>query len=333
MSRVLVTGGGGFVGQALCKALREAGHQVRALQRSAVPALQQLGVETVAADISDTDRVVAACQDVDSVFHVAAKAGAWGPYEDYHRANVLGTENVLVGCRQAGVRFLVYTSTPSVVHAGGDLAGVNESAPYAEHFQAPYPQTKAIAEQAVLAAGGNLRRVALRPHLVWGPGDNHLLPRVVERARQGKLAFIGAADKLIDVTYVDNAVDAHLQAWLELQGEGRCDGRAYFISDGQPIAIKTMINRMLQAAGLDPVNRHVPLPLARMLAPLVETAWRTLRLRGEPMLTRFVVDQFATAHWYDIGAAQRDFGYAPKVDLEQGMRRLQDSLAAAAPTS
>ena len=130
-----------------------------------------------------------------------------------------------------------------------------------------------------------------------------------------------------------NAVDAHLQAWLELQGEGRCDGRAYFISDGQPIAMKTMINRMLQAAGLDPVNRHVPLSLARMLAPLVETAWRSLRLRGEPMLTRFVVDQFATAHWYDIGAAQRDFGYAPKVDLEQGMRRLQDSLAAAAPTS
>lgn len=328
MSEVLVTGGGGFVGGALCRALRKQGHQVRALQRSAVPQLAEIGVDCVSADLADRNAVVAACAGMDAVFHVAAKAGAWGDYAEYHRANVVGTENVLAGCAQAGVRDLIYTSTPSVVHAGGDLAGVDESTPYAEHFLTAYPQTKTIAEKAVLAANGTaLRCVALRPHLVWGPGDNHLLPRLVQRARAGKLAFIGPADKLIDVTYIDNAAAAHMLAWQELQGQERCAGKAYFISDGQPIAMKAMINRMLGAAGIPAVERHVPLALARMLAPLVETLWRTLRLRGEPMLTRFVVDQFATAHWYDISAAQRDFGYVPQVTLEQGMQQLQAALS------
>ncbi len=328
MSHVLVTGGGGFVGGGLCRALREQGHQVRALQRSLSPALTELGVEVISADIADAAAVCAACAGIDSVFHVAAKAGAWGAYEDYHRANVVGTQNVLAGCRAESVRWLVYTSTPSVVHAGDDLAGVDESAPYAEHFQAPYPQTKSIAEQAVLKAHGtDLACVALRPHLVWGPGDNHLLPRMVQRARAGKLAFLGPADKLIDVTYIDNAVDAHLLAWAGLKSGADCGGKAYFISDGQPIAMKTMVNRLLQAAGIDPVNRHVPLALARVMAPIVETLWRGLRLKGEPMLTKFVVDQFATAHWYDIGAAERDFGYVPNVDLEQGMRALAAHLA------
>lgn len=328
MSHVLVTGGGGFVGGGLCRALREQGHQVRALQRSPSAALTELGVEVISADIADPAAVRAACASVDSVFHVAAKAGAWGPYEEYHRANVIGTENVLQGCRAEAVRWLVYTSTPSVVHAGGDLAGVDESAPYAEHFQAPYPQTKAIAERAVLQAhGADLACVALRPHLVWGPGDNHLLPRMVQRARAGKLAFLGPADKLIDVTYIDNAVAAHLLAWAGLKSGADCGGKAYFISDGQPIAMKTMVNRLLQAAGLEPVNRHIPLALARVLAPLVEGLWRILSLRGEPMLTRFVVDQFATAHWYDISAAQRDFGYQPQIGLEEGMQRLNKRLS------
>jgi len=328
MNRVLVTGGGGFVGGALCRALRSQGHQVRALQRSPSPALSEIGVDVHCADIADTAAVRAACVGVDSVFHVAAKAGAWGPYEDYHRANVLGTENVLEACRAEQVRWLVYTSTPSVVHAGGDLAGVDESTPYAEHFQAPYPQTKTIAERAVLKAHGDtLGCVALRPHLVWGPGDNHLLPRMVQRARAGKLAFLGPADKLIDVTYIANAVDAHLLAWEGLKSGADCAGRAYFISDGQPIAMKAMVNRLLQAAGLEPVNRHIPLGLARAMAPVVEWIWRGLRLRGEPMLTRFVVDQFATAHWYDISAAKRDFGYVPKIDLERGMATLRAHLA------
>jgi nucleoside-diphosphate-sugar epimerase len=324
VSAVLVTGGSGFLGLALCRALRDQGVTVRSLQRRASTALEAIGVTQHLAELHDTAAVSAAAEGVEAIFHVAAKAGAWGPEADYHRANVLGTRAVLQACRQHGVARLIHTSTPSVVHAGGDLAGADESMPFPDHYQAAYPRTKAIAEREVLAANGlQLATVALRPHLIWGPGDNHLLPRMIERARAGKLAFIGAGDKLIDVTYIDNAVDAQLAAWRSLAPGAACAGRAYFISDGAPIALKAMVNRLLATADIAPVQRHVPLPLARLLAPLVETAWRLLRLRGEPMLTRFLVEQFSTAHWYDISAARRDLGYTPTVGLEAGLARLR----------
>lgn len=324
MSAVLVTGGSGFLGLALCRALRDQGVTVRSLQRRASTALEAIGVTQHLAELHDTAAVSAAAEGVEAIFHVAAKAGAWGPEADYHRANVLGTRAVLQACRQHGVARLIHTSTPSVVHAGGDLAGVDESMPFPDHYQAAYPRTKAIAEREVLAANGlQLATVALRPHLIWGPGDNHLLPRMIERARAGKLAFIGAGDKLIDVTYIDNAVDAQLAAWRSLAPGAACAGRAYFISDGAPIALKAMVNRLLATADIAPVQRQRNMTLARLLAPLVETAWRLLRLRGEPMLTRFLVEQFSTAHWYDISAARRDLGYTPTVGLEAGLARLR----------
>jgi nucleoside-diphosphate-sugar epimerase len=324
VSTILVTGGSGFLGLALCRALLDQGITVRSLQRQHSAALAALGVTQHLAQLHDDRAVSKAAEGVDAIFHVAAKAGAWGPEADYYQANVLGTRAVLQACHQHGIARLIHTSTPSVVHAGGDLAGVDESQPYPEHFHAAYPRTKAIAEREVLAANGPaLATVALRPHLIWGPGDNHLLPRMIERARAGRLAFIGAGDKLIDVTYIDNAVAAHLAAWRALAPDAACAGRAYFISDGAPIALKEMVNRLLATAGIAAVDRHVPLALARLLAPLVETGWRLLRLRGEPMLTRFLVEQFSTAHWYDIGAARRDLGYAPKVDLEAGLAQLR----------
>ena len=324
MSTVLVTGGSGFLGLALCRALRAQGVAVRSLQRKRSAALEELGVSQHLAELHDAQAVSAAAAGVETIFHVAAKAGAWGPEADYQRANVLGTQAVLQACREHGVARLVYTSTPSVVHAGGDLAGVDESVPYPDHFQAAYPRTKAIAEREVLAANSpELATVALRPHLIWGPGDNHLLPRMIERARAGKLAFIGAGDNLIDVTYIDNAVAAHLAAWRALAPDAACAGRAYFISDGAPIALKDMVNRLLATADIAPVHKHVPLALARLLAPLVEGAWRLLPLRGEPMLTRFLVEQFSTAHWYDISGARRDLGYVPMVSLEEGLARLR----------
>ncbi len=324
MSTVLVTGGSGFLGLALCRALRAQGVAVRSLQRKRSAALEELGVSQHLAELHDAQAVSTAAAGVETIFHVAAKAGAWGPETDYQRANVLGTRAVLQACREHGVARLVYTSTPSVVHAGGDLAGVDESVPYPDHFQAAYPRTKAIAEREVLAANSpELATVALRPHLIWGPGDNHLLPRMIERARAGKLAFIGAGDNLIDVTYIDNAVAAHLAAWRALAPDAACAGRAYFISDGAPIALKDMVNRLLATADIAPVHKHVPLALARLLAPLVEGAWRLLRLRGEPMLTRFLVEQFSTAHWYDISGARRDLGYVPMVSLEEGLARLR----------
>lgn len=322
--RTLVTGGGGFLGGAICKALLAQGHEVVSLQRSPAPELDALGVHVRRGDIGDAPTVVQAASGCELIFHVAAKAGHWGTWADYHRANVEGTRNVLAACARHGIGRLVYTSTPSVVHAGGDLEGVDERQPLAEHFHAHYPATKAIAETDVRNANGPaLATVALRPHLIWGPGDNHLLPRIIARARAGRLRFIGAPGKRIDTTYIDNAVDAHLRAAEALHPGAALAGKAYFISNGEPIPTEDMINRLLAAAGIAPVHARMPYPLAYAVGALMELAWGGLRLRGEPLMTRFLAKQLSTAHWYDISAAQRDFGYRPQVTLEQGLALLR----------
>lgn len=321
--RALVTGAGGFLGGAIARALLAQGHAVVALQRGDAPALRALGAVVCRADLGDADAVLAAAAGCDVVFHVAAKAGHWGTLAEYQRANVDGTAHVLSACRQQGIGRLVYTSTPSVVHSGGDLEGVDERVPYATRFLAHYPATKAIAEQKVLAANGpTLATVALRPHLIWGPGDNHLFPRIVERARAGRLRFIGKPGKRIDTTYIDNAVDAHLQAAATLAPGAPQAGRAYFISNGEPLTTEDMINRMLACVGLPPVHARIPFALAYAVGALMEAAWTVLPLPGEPLMTRFVADHLATAHWYDISAARRDFGYVPQVSMDQGFARL-----------
>jgi nucleoside-diphosphate-sugar epimerase len=237
---------------------------------------------------------------------------------------------VLAACRRHGIPHLVHTSTPSVVSCGEDLEGVDESRPIARRFLAHYPATKALAEQAVRAADSpSLRTIALRPHLVWGPGDAHLLPRLVARRRAGRLRRItlaGAAEKRIDTTYIDDAARAHLLAADALRGAlpGRVGGRAYFISSGRPIGVWTMIDRLLAAAGLPPVEGRVSPRRARLAGAVLETLFHLLRIRQEPPLTRWVALELSTAHWFDIGAARRDLGYEPQVDLETGMARLQE---------
>ncbi len=323
----LVTGGGGFLGLAIVRALRARGDTVRSLSRQDHPALRELGAEHVRGDIADTSVVSAAARGCDIIFHVAAKAGLWGAYEDYHRANVLGTENVLAACRAHGIRRLVHTSSPSVVFDGRDMAGVDEAMPYPPHFEAHYPHTKALAEQLVLKANSpTLATVALRPHLIWGPGDNHLLPRLIARAKAGQLRRIGTQSKLVDSVFIENAADAHLLAADVLAPAATCAGKAYFISNGEPVELWDMVNRMLAAAGLPPVTRSVPVPVAMALAWGFETFSRVTGSEREPRLTRFVVREMSTAHWFDISAAKRDFGYVPKVTTEEGLRRLAEHL-------
>jgi 2-alkyl-3-oxoalkanoate reductase len=297
------------------------------LQRSPAPELEALGIEVRRGDIADPVAVRDAAAACDVVFHVAAKAGHWGPYAEYHAANVLGTQAVIDACLAHGIARLVHTSTPSVVHAGGDLEGIDESAPVATRFHAHYPATKAEAERRVLAANGaNLSTVALRPHLIWGPGDRHLLPRIVARAKAGRLRFVGPPGKRIDTTWIENAVDAHLAAADGLLPGAAQAGRAYFISNGEPIASEDMINRLLDCAGLPPEHRRIPYPVAFVVGALMEAAWTLLPLRGEPLMTRFLAEQLSTAHWYDISAAARDFGWRPRVSLEEGFGRLKRSL-------
>ncbi len=329
MSRSLVTGGSGFLGGAICRRLREQGKHVVALQRSAAPALEAIGVEVVQGDLADLSSVARAAQGCDQVFHVAAKAGHWGPYAQYHAANVTGTENVIRACRTNGIARLVYTSTPSVVHAGHDLEGVDESVRYAARYLAHYPYTKMQAERIVLIENApDFATVALRPHLIWGPGDQHLLPRIVARAKAGRLKFIGAKGKRIDTTYIDNAVDAHLLAAQHLFPGSDHSGRAYFISNGEPMAIEDVINGLLACAGLPPVHARMPFSLAYGAGWLLEQIYSKLNLKGEPLMTRFVAEHLASAHWYNISAAERDFGYVPRVSMAEGFARLKASLEA-----
>jgi 2-alkyl-3-oxoalkanoate reductase len=323
--KVLVTGGTGFLGGAVCRRLAARGDTVTSLARSRSAALDALGVRQVAGDVTSLDALLAALPGHDAVVHVAAKPGAWGALDEFYAANVTGTDNVIAACNLSGVRRLVHTSTPSVVHAGRDLEGVDESAPVATHFKAHYPATKAIAERHVLAANSpELATVALRPHLIWGPGDNHLLPRLVARARAGRLRFIGKVSKPIDTTYIDNAAQAHLDALDRLAPGAPCAGRAYFISQGQPQPLDQVVNALLRAVGLPPETRRVPFGVAYAAGAVLEAVYGVLRLEAEPPMTRFVAEQLATAHWYDISAARRDLGYAPTVSTGDGLGRLAE---------
>ena len=324
--KALVTGGGGFLGQAIVRGLRKRGAEIRSFSRRTHDNLDALGVDQQKGDLADAASVSSAVEGCDVVFHVAAKPGIWGDYEEYHRPNVIGTQNVIAACRMHGVRQLVYTSSPSVVFDGHDMEGTDESAPYPASFEAHYPKTKAMAEQLVRAANDRqLATVSLRPHLIWGPGDNHLLPRLVARARAGQLARIGSRPNLIDTVHVDNAADAHLLAAERLFPGSPIAGKVYFISQGEPVPMWEMVNRLLLAAGAPPVTRTVPVWLALALAWGFETAHRMTGSSREPRLTRFVVHELSTAHWFDISAARRDLGYSPAISIAEGLELLRNA--------
>jgi nucleoside-diphosphate-sugar epimerase len=276
--------------------------------------------------------------------------GVWGPASDFFKVNVGGTTNVLAACRAAGVPRLVYTSSPSVVYNGGDLRGVNESAPLCAEAPCAYPTSKAAAERLVTTAHSpELATVSLRPHLVWGPGDKNVVPRVLALARSGRLRIIGPGTNRVDCTHISNVVDAHLLAERKLcqatawtstglaaasNGAGESEisnfksqmppagGRAYFITNGEPVRLWDWINQLLRGVGQPEIKKHVSLHLAYAAGGVLETLWRTLPLKGEPPMTRFVAKEMATDHWFDIAAARRDLGYQPRVSMAEGTAEL-----------
>jgi len=327
--KILVTGGGGFLGQALCRGLVERGHRVVSFNRGRYPALDALGVEQIQGDLGEREAVIAAARGCEAVFHNAAKAGAWGPYAEYHRANVLGTDHVIAACRTHGIGRLVYTSTPSVTHRATHpvAGGTAETVPYGERLKAPYAATKLVAERAVLAANdASLATVALRPRLIWGPGDNQLLPRLVARAKAGRLRLVGNGENLIDTTYIDNAAQAHFDAFAHLAPGAACAGRAYFISNGEPKTLRETLNGLLAAVGAPTVQKTIPFRLAYAIGAVCEGLWHALPLQGEPPMTRFLAEQLATTHWYSMEPARRDFGYVPKVSFAEGLERLRAAM-------
>ncbi len=321
--RTLVTGAGGFLGRYIVELLLERGDHVRGFARGRYPELTTLGVEMIAGDIRDANQVADACRGVDAVFHVAAVAGIWGSWRHYYQINTEGTRNVVAGCRQHHVPKLVFSSSPSVTFDGTEQCGVDERAPYPKTWLCHYPHTKALAEQHVLEAHGtDLATCALRPHLIWGPRDQHLIPRVVRRAQRGQLRQVGDGTNLVDMVYVENAARAHLQAADALSLESAVGGKPYFLSQGKPVNCWDWIHEILAIYGLPKLQKSVSFRLAWRMGHALEQAHRLLRIHREPRMTRFLAAQLATSHYFDISAARHDFGYSPTVSTEEGMARL-----------
>jgi len=325
--KALVTGGGGFLGLYIVEQLLDAGWQVRVLCRGDYPRLRELGVEVQHADLRDRAAVIAACCGIDAVFHAAAVPGIHGPWELFHGINTLGTEHILAGCREHRVSKLIYTSSPSVVFDGEDHLDADESLPYPTRWLSYYPHSKALAEQAVLRASDEtLATCALRPHLIWGPRDTQLIPRLIARARAGRLRLVGDGRNLISMAYVENVAAAHLQAAAHLAPGSAVAGQAYFINEPQPVPCGDWINTLLSLTGLPPVRKHISAAAAYRIGAVLEGVFTLLRLKSEPPMTRFLARQLSRSHTYRIEKAQRAFGYMPLVSVNEGLKRLQADL-------
>ncbi|TNE48455.1 MAG: NAD-dependent epimerase/dehydratase family protein [Deltaproteobacteria bacterium] len=323
----LVTGGGGFLGKAIIRRLLDRGTHVKSFARSDYPELREMGVEVIRGDLTRADEVMTAVEGCDVVFHVAAKVGVWGKYEDFHNINVNGTQNIIDACLAHRVSRLVYTSSPSAVFDGTHMEGVDESVPYPapDKYLTHYPKTKAAAERLVKAAASReLRTAILRPHLIWGPNDPHLVARIIDRA--SSLRIVGDGQNTIDTVYVDNAADAHILAADALTEKPEISGRAYFITQGEPINAWEMINKILAAGGKPPIQKSISYKAAYRVGAVLEFVYGTLGLKKEPRMTRFVAGELAKSHWFSIDAARNDLGYNPSVSTEEGLRRLKESL-------
>jgi 2-alkyl-3-oxoalkanoate reductase len=323
--RALVTGGGGFLGSGITKALLNKGNEVSVMGRGRYPHLPA-SVNRLQGDIRNSDFVNSSLENIDTVFHTAAIPGIWG--QNFFSINVQGTENIISACQKKSVRQLIFTSSPSVVFGNTSLEGVDESIPYPEKYLCDYPRTKALAEEMVLKANDtNLATVAIRPHLIWGPGDPHLVPRLLEKAHKNKLVQVGDGKNKVDIIYIDNAVSAHLLACEALKVDANISGKAYFVSDGEPVVLWDWINELLGRMGRLNVSRKISYKNAMILGTFLEGAYGLFGIKSEPPMTRFLASQLATSHYFDISRAKRDFAYQPLVSHEEGMKRLIQSLS------
>ncbi len=323
MKKVLVTGGSGFVGLALARCLQNDGVHVVVVARSHSDEVERCGAEMKCGDIRNLDFLVQAGQGCDTIFHTAAKAGIWGSWQDYYETNVEGTANVIAACKKNKIENLVYTSTPSVVFNQNDIEAGDESLPYSSNFLCHYAKTKAMAEKKVLAANSDgLRTTALRPHLIWGPGDTNLIPRLLARGRSGKLKQVGDGDNKVDISYIDNVVQAHVLAAKNLHNNGRAAGKAYFISQGEPVRLWDWINGLFGRLDIPEVTARVPFKRAYRVGAMFEFVYTICRIKQEPLMSRFLAEQLAKSHWFSIKQAKEDFAYNPEISTEEGMTRL-----------
>lgn len=317
---ILVTGAGGFLGRNLAFALQSKGHQVWNFSRHNHPELLDFGVKTICGHLENEAEVLRGFRGMDVVFHVASHVGIWGNYREFYQTNVRGTANVIKACRTHGITKLVYTSTPSVVFDGSDICGADETKPYARKFYNHYSRTKAMAEQMVLRANdASFCTVALRPHQVIGPDDPHLVPRLIDAARRGRLKIVGSGQNLVDVTYIQNAIDAHLLAFEKLSFQSVLAGQAYFIGPERPVVLWDFINEILLRFHLPAVTKKVPEAVAFNMGLCFEYWYKIFKRNSEPPMTRFVALQFSRCHYFSHQKAREDFGYEPRISIEKAL--------------
>ncbi len=316
--KVLVTGGTSLLGGATARLLSERGDDVTVLQRRP----SELGLPEVLGDVNDRAAVDSAMTGADAVVHLAARVGVVGTWEQFERTNVAGTATVLSAARDAGVSRLVFVSSPSVAHSGSSLVGASAGPADPEGAGGHYARSKAMAERLALGeADAGFGVVAIRPHLVWGPGDTQLVGRIVDRARSGRMALVGSGAALVDTTYIDNAAASLVAA---VDRADRLRGHAYVVSNGEPRPIGELITRILSAAGLDAPRLKVPVPIARLGGRLAERWWEYRGLEEDPPMTEFLAEQLSTAHWFDQSETRAALEWYPTVSIDEGFTRLRE---------
>lgn len=321
--KVLVTGAGSLLLGGIARHLAERGDHVVCFQRRTTETTHP-NITMFAGDIRDRGSVTEAASNCDAIIHGAARVGVMGSWEDFHSTNVDGTTNILRAAAEHNISRLVYVSTPSVAHVGHAIEGDIATPATTGRKYAYYAESKALAEILALSANSeNLGVVAIRPHLVWGPGDTQLVGRIVERARQGRLVMVGSGNALVDSTFIDNAISAHIAALDAVTPGSQCAGKAYVISNGEPRTVNELMRQICEAAGVEFSPKHIPAVIARNLGSLVERVWPLIR-KGEPPITRFVAEQLGTAHWFDQRPAYEDFNWKPLVSLDDGFSRLTE---------
>ena len=321
--KILITGGGGFLGSSLAKKLLFLGNEVTILGRQSYPKLKKI-FRCIKADVRDRSSIIKALEGQQIVFHTAAIPGIWGEYKDYYETDVRGTENIIFACNKNNINKLIYTSSPSVVFGKKNIEGADEQIAYPDEYLCHYSKTKAMAEKLVVESNGRngLATVCLRPHLIWGPGDPHLLPRIVERAKNRKLIRVGEGTNLVDMIYIDNAVDAHIKVCERLDLNSPVAGKCYFVSDDKPILLWEWIELVLMQLRLPSITKAISFKSAFLIGIILETFHKIFYLKKEPLMTRFLATQLAKSHYFNISQSKKDFGYKPLVTNEEGIKRL-----------
>ncbi|MCB9092207.1 MAG: NAD-dependent epimerase/dehydratase family protein [Halobacteriovoraceae bacterium] len=324
--KILITGAGGFLGKKICEFLSiEKQFQLLGINRKIYPELYKIGVEQFAVDLRNIEELekVFSENKIEAVIHTAAKAGIWGEFEDYYSINFKGTINLLTLCHKYGVKYFVYTSTPSVVFGRKAIRGASEKVPYASAFLTAYAKTKSLAEKEVLNWNTEtLKTLAIRPHLIWGPGDPHILPRLVDKAKSGKLKIVGDGENLVDIIYVDNAAWAHIQALKKLISGELAGGSSYFIGQERPVKLWSFINQLLKTQNVDPIEKSLSSRFCYLLGLVLEKVFKWFKLKNEPPMTRFVALQLSKDHYFSHQKAKQDFDYQVRVKIEEGLERL-----------